>query len=540
MIAAGRRSRPRALGVAFAAAAALAAGNGCKGPHGPVVHLTIIADRDPEVVVGIHEVSVTLALLDEPDTEVLLPPGGPPPTPLSFPTDVNLVLTGKHGDLNIIVVGRDVNGVVVARGVTQVTLDKPRLYQATVTIGVTSTCRDDKNTDGEVCLTRDAELTTGNIANGVIFYDFDGAGATDILVAYGGDNLIANDHSGVSLILGSNVPGAGASYDTVIDLADTTLRGNIEVAVADFVGRNDPLAPPYDPDPDFFNDIIASARSANEITVWPGRGDNTFDDPVTLPVGEEPGEIHTADFLGTSAGREVFVEERELQELHILGHPVAAMPPAELTPSSPVPVGVGARGFEIIDLDGDLDLDLVVSAKGVTEAMVPGELSVHLNDGSGVFAAPVVVTTEMGLRDVAVLDLDGDGVFDLATVNEDNGMLATWHGTSATTFDAPVSYLLYPTSAEPERIRVGDLDGNGVPDLFACDRALGSVFVLMMDATGVPIEPPVRVMAGAAQGLPAVDMQGCDIADTSGDGVIDRVVIVERSTNTVRVLRTNP
>ena len=80
-------------------------------------------------------------------------------------------------------------------------------------------------------------------------------------------------------------------------------------------------------------------------------------------------------------------------------------PPAEFT-----------NQLTIVDVDGDLDLDLVfANGGGFTSAGAPEAQRIYINDGSGTFTDETAarLTLSWLCRGVEAADIDGDGDFDL-------------------------------------------------------------------------------------------------------------------------------
>jgi hypothetical protein len=118
----------------------------------------------------------------------------------------------------------------------------------------------------------------------------------------------------------------------------------------------------------------------------------------------------------------------------------------------------------LADLDGDGDLDMIVGEAS-------GQLNLYRNDGSPSSPQFVLASDEFGWIDVGrraaplLVDLDGDGVLDLLIGSQD-GTVRRWRQRAGTeiAFEEVAGPLvaisdLYSTPA------VGDLDGDGSPDL---------------------------------------------------------------------------
>jgi hypothetical protein len=147
---------------------------------------------------------------------------------------------------------------------------------------------------------------------------------------------------------------------------------------------------------------------------------------------------------------------------------------------------------------------------------------------------------------VAVGDLNGDGLPDVVAVDYDsngnNGQVTIFFQNPASrgTFLAPVTF---PAGAQPQAVRIMDVNGDGLPDLIVANRGPGSsgigspgVSVLLQDSTH-----PGSFLAPVTYATPwgAIDVA---VADLTGDGRPDLVVasLGPAPTGAVSVLLHNP
>ncbi len=121
------------------------------------------------------------------------------------------------------------------------------------------------------------------------------------------------------------------------------------------------------------------------------------------------------------------------------------------------------------DLDGDGDRDLVGLTGGADDQVIWWENT----DGQGTFALPVSLSAALGdPSSLAVFDLDADGDLDIAFTAETGGDVSWLENTAG---DA-TAWTLRPVAsavAQPDQVRVADLDGDGDDDLLAAARGDG-------------------------------------------------------------------
>ena len=194
----------------------------------------------------------------------------------------------------------------------------------------------------------------------------------------------------------------------------------------------------------------------------------------------------------------------------------------------------------VADLNGDGKPDIAVSYTfhpGDSTAE-HGFVAVYLQNPAspGTFLAP----TKYGVGDeplcLAVGDVNGDGKPDIVVVNSGGNSVTTPHAHTVSVllqdpsnpgqFLAPVDY---PTGKAPNAVAIGDLNGDGKPDLAVADETGISVLLQSSAAPGTFLP-----LATLALGAPASSVA---IADLNGDQKLD---LAAASGSSVAVFLQNP
>ncbi|WP_169796676.1 FG-GAP repeat domain-containing protein [Chondromyces crocatus] len=174
------------------------------------------------------------------------------------------------------------------------------------------------------------------------------------------------------------------------------------------------------------------------------------------------------------------------------------------------------QSMAVGDLDGDGHMDLVVAHGPVSGDRDPRPtVSALLSQGNGTFVTRFTPFGDRTARRVLLEDLDGDGRVDLVVLGRDAdglGPVQVYLGQGNGTFDGRVDVAL----VSPGGIAVGDLDGDGKPDLIMSD-ADGNRLLLAFGQGDGTFE-----RQAAHEGL-----RGREIAlgDVDGDGQLDVLVL---------------
>jgi hypothetical protein len=212
------------------------------------------------------------------------------------------------------------------------------------------------------------------------------------------------------------------------------------------------------------------------------------------------------------------------------------LPPAN-TPE--VAVGNAPSDVALGDIDGDGDLDLV------TTNSTSNSVSVRLNRGlnSGIFVMPagnpelIVGANPQALR---LADVDGDGDLDLLALNANFGFQGSVSvrlnsGLNTGNFVAPATTPEVLVSRTPLGLTLGDLDGDGDLDILVPNDSNSSINVLLNDG----VNSGHYVTSATVPDIQGLTPPGfVALGDLDSDGDLD-LVATSRATSTLSLRLNN-
>lgn len=184
--------------------------------------------------------------------------------------------------------------------------------------------------------------------------------------------------------------------------------------------------------------------------------------------------------------------------------------PAKVT--QPIPGGV--TDFAVGDINGDGKPDLVVSGSQQQQGYSSGAVSILYGNGDGTFGVPFTMASGgAATGQIALADLDSNGTLDIAVANPGGT-------TSVSAILQNADHTFQPAKITPapgvNAIAIGDLNGDGKPDLVVADRFNGVVLVFPGNGDGT-FGTAVSTLAGSGP-------QALALADVNGDSKLDVVV----------------
>lgn len=355
----------------------------------------------------------------------------------------------------------------------------------------------------------------------------DGGGfspATHIPVGSGPGSLATGDFNqdGIADIVTANANGWSVAGTLTVLLGNgngtfalktnlTVGRGPRGVVVADF--NNDGNA-------DLATAISGGWFETNKVEVVYGKGDGTFNAPVSFTVGTAPSWIAAADFNHDNLPDLVVVNAGPGSSgttASVLLNTVEGPFALAMT----IPAGTYPGHVAVADFDRDTHPDFAVANRA------SGNVSLHRGRGDGTFLAASYVSVPAGVGQLAIGDFNADNNPDLAVLggNYDSGAVTVLPGTGSGTFGALVAFNI---GAALQALAAGDFNTDTKPDLLVAGGYDNTVLLMPGNGDGTFKSATDTYATGTG-------IHGISTGDFNKDGQLD-IITANLDANSVSVI----
>jgi hypothetical protein len=230
-------------------------------------------------------------------------------------------------------------------------------------------------------------------------------------------------------------------------------------------------------------DLIAvggdSRNGTASVRVLLGKGDGTFQSPASFTGDDSPQSVAITD-LNNDGKPDVVTVNSGGSVAVLLGNGDGTFQAKRNFTTSAL-----AYDLAIADLNRDGKLDLVTASHNYPHSTVFNTVSVLLGKGDGTFqAVQSFAVGSTSPESVAVGDLNGDGKPDVATASAQSNNVSVLLGNGDGTLGAPQAF---GVGALPLSVAIGDFNRDSKPDLAVANSNANTVSVLLNVCNSAPV-----------------------------------------------------
>jgi hypothetical protein len=360
-----------------------------------------------------------------------------------------------------------------------------------------------------------------------VIADLDGDGKPDMAIAdsYSHDlSLYRNISTAGSLTASSFAPrvviptltGAESPYDLVA--ADVDGDGKLDLLMAN---RG--------------NNIVSILRN---ISTPGSLGTNSFAPSVDLPVSNLPLSVAVRD-VDRDGRVDLVVANFTSGNIAVLRNLAGPGPLSTASFAPPVyfAAGAGTHWVAVDDLDGDGKPDLAAVNANANSMSILRNTSTPGTINSNSFAAQFTLPTPAYAPCVKTADMDGDGKLDLLVATVHGNALSVYRNTASSGTLTPNSFTArvdFALGGRGHTLSLGDLNGDGKLDVVVDTEISSSLAVFQNQSTpgsftSNSLAPRVNLATG-------VNAWGSSVGDLDGDGRPD-ILFCNAGDNTISIYR---
>jgi Ca2+-binding RTX toxin-like protein len=255
-------------------------------------------------------------------------------------------------------------------------------------------------------------------------------------------------------------------------------------------------------------DVAAMDIGSNNISIFFGNGDGTFNFGPKINLGVVPYDFSTGDFNGDSK-LDLGITNFSSKDFSVL----LGDGKGSFSPATNFDLSSSASNVYWGDFNGDDKFDLV------TLNTDSNNISLLLADGKGGYGKPTNFSVGTLPKSFVVKDLNGDGKLDVVTANQNSNNISILLGDGKGSFGKATNF---DVGKSPTSIAVGDINKDGKLDLVTANRGSDNLSILFGDGKGS--------FGSTTSAYGGVNPSSVNLADFNADSKPDLMVSDDIST----------